>query len=107
MLNKNIRQLVFIFIGSFLTFSEAIAHQINVKINFDWMQSNRVFNEKLHIDKQVIFDTEANDYKIVMSSTKMDEKFPVTLALLVKGSKLNSTDLMLTFLLVEYGYNGK
>lgn len=103
MLNRIISLFLLIFACSY---AHAV-QKIDVNIAFDWLQPSEIFKEKIHIDKKIILDADMPKYELVMSQTNMGKKFPVTLALLVKQQKVNSNELTLQFLLVEYGFDGK
>lgn len=84
------------------------ASKLKININFDWNQtqedSKDYFSGKpIHILKTVYLDKDQNDYKVAIALSKVVNKLPVTLALLVKPTNITEKHTELAFSLFQYG----
>jgi hypothetical protein len=80
-------------------------HPIKLNVQFDLLQPKPPFDDKpIHVNKVMKLDRFQQDYSVVMTETRVVNKFPVTLTLLVKPMDVTDKQMMAKFLLVQYGF---
>lgn len=89
-------------------YKQHLANILKINIKFDWNQTQEspidYFSGKpIHILKTVYLDKDQKDYKVAITLSKVANKHPVTLALLVKPTNITEKHVGLTFRLLQYG----
>jgi hypothetical protein len=81
-----------------------LGKKLTLKIDF-YSTSEGSSSPPLHIKKTVIINTAQDTNTILMTKSKIENNFPITLTMLVKTVEITKKQVDLRFNLLQYGFN--
>src|SRR5262249_32494140 len=102
---KKIFLIYLLLFNSSITFAFATAKEIKIDVQFDSKPNSPFYDYPLHIKKMIKINSNKNMTNIVMAQSRIVNKFPYTLALLVKSTEPVINEITLQFNLVNYSFN--
>lgn len=79
--------------------------KLTLKIEFYSKPNGSIYDHPLHVKKTITLDPNQDKNTIIMTESKIENNFPITLSMLVKPIEITKKEVDLRFNLLQYGFN--
>lgn len=97
--------ILFITLFSLSAFAADTSKKLTLKIEFFSKPNSSIYDHPIHFTKIININPDDDRNAIIMTQSKIEHNFPVTLIMLVKPVEMTKNQVDLRFNLLQYGFN--